>query len=193
VALRGRGFVSVGAVAACCALAAACSPDQSPASTSSPTPVAITPAESQIERQMRLDYEAAEEAYRTNISEQDQLARRGGVGRPTARLKATAEGEYLSSVVASLALIKRKGWRGSGSTTIAGIGRVGWQENHVKLLSCEDGSRLQLFDNSGKDVTPKGNSRFVQHLVVVQRAGRWRVSTFDSKSVKSLESQPCAA
>ena len=185
--------MSVGAVVACCALAAGCSPDQAPASTPSPTPVAATTAESQIERQMRLDYEAAEEAYRTNISEQDRLARAGGVERPTAELRTTAEGEYLSSVVASLALIKRNGWRGSGSTTIVGIGRVGWQEKHVRLLSCEDGSRLQLFDNSGKDVTPKGNSRFVQHLLVVQRAGRWRVSTFDSKSVKSLEGQPCAA
>jgi hypothetical protein len=192
VALGGRGFVSVGAVVACCALASACSPDQAPASSPSPTLV-TTPAESQIERQIRLDYEAAEEAYRANISEQDRLARTGGVGRPTARLKATAEGEYLSSAVASLALIKRKGWRGSGSTTIVSIGRVGWRKKHVKLLSCEDGSRLRLFDNSGKDVTPNGDSRFVQHLVVVQRAGRWRVSTFESESVKSHEGQPCAA
>ena len=56
--------MSVGAVVTCCALATACSPDQAPANTPTPTLVATTPAESQIERQMRLDYEAAEEAYR---------------------------------------------------------------------------------------------------------------------------------
>jgi hypothetical protein len=191
VALRGRGLVSVGAVIACCALAAACT--QEPAQTSSPTPVATTPSESQIERQMRLDYEAAEEAYRANISEQDRLARAGGADRATAALRATAEGEYLSSAVASVALIKRKGWRGTGSTTIIGIGRVGWQEKHVRLVSCEDGSRLRLLDNAGKDVTPRGDSRFVQRLVVIQRAGRWKVSTFGSTSVKTLEGQLCAA
>ena len=59
--------MSVGAVVTCCALATACSPDQAPANTPTPTLVATTPAESQIERQMRLDYEAAEEAYRANM------------------------------------------------------------------------------------------------------------------------------
>ncbi len=73
MALRRRGFVSVGAVVACCALAAACSPDQAPVSTPSPPPAATTPAESQIERQIRLDYEAAEKAYRATCAEQDRL------------------------------------------------------------------------------------------------------------------------
>jgi hypothetical protein len=185
--------VSVGAVVACCALAAACTQEPARTSSPSPTPAATTPIESQIERQMRLDYEAAERAYRTNISEQDRLARAGGHEQATAALKATAEGEYLSSSVASLALIKRKRWRGIGSTTILGIGRVGWQEKHVRLVSCEDGSHLRLLDNAGKDVTPRGDSQFVQRLVVVQRAGRWKVSSFDSTSVKTLEGQPCAA
>jgi hypothetical protein len=56
--------VSVGAAVACCALAAACTPELAPVQTSSPTRAATTPSESQIERQMRLDYEAAEKAYR---------------------------------------------------------------------------------------------------------------------------------
>lgn len=184
--------MSVGAVVACCALAVACSPEQ-PASTPSPLRASAPPTESQIERQMRLDYEAAEKAYRANIAEQDRLARAGGVRRATTALESTAEGEYLSFTVASLALIKRKGWRGSGGTMILGVVQVGWQEKRVRLISCEDGSRLRLFDISDKDVTPKGESRFVQSLVVVQRAGRWRVSAFNSKSVKSLEGQPCAA
>jgi hypothetical protein len=185
--------VGVGAVVACCALAAACTQEPALRGSPLPTPPATTPTESQIERQMRLDYQAAEEAYRANLSEQDRLARAGGSEQATAALRATAEGEYLSSAVASLALIKRKGWRGTGSTTISGIGRVGWHEKHVRLVSCEDGSHLRLLDGAGKDVTPRGDSQFVQRLVVVQRAGRWKVSTFDSTSVKTLEGQPCAA
>jgi hypothetical protein len=192
VALRRRGFVSVGAVVACCALAVACTPEQ-PASTPSPTPASTAPTESQIERQMRLDYEAAEKAYRANIAEQDRLARAGGIRRATSALKSSAEGSYLSFTVASLALIKRNGWRGSGSTMILGVVKIGWQEKRVRLMSCEDGSSLRLFDKSSNDVTPKGESRFVQSLLVVQRAGRWRVSAFDSKSVKAFEGQPCAA
>ena len=192
MALGGRGWVSVGAVVACCALAVACTPEL-PASAPSPVPASTTPTESEIERQMRLDYEAAEQAYRDNIAEQDRLAKAGGVRRATAALKSTAEGEYLSFTVASLALIKKNGWRGSGNTMIPGVVQIGWQERRVRLMSCEDGSRLRLFDKSGKDVTPKGASRFVQSLLIVQRACRWRVSAFDSKSVKALEGQPCAA
>jgi hypothetical protein len=191
VALGGRGFVSVGAVLACCALAVACTPE--PAIAPSPAPASTTRTESQIERQMRLDYEAAEQAYRANIAEQDRLARAGGVRRATAALKSTAEGEYLSFTVASLELIKKKDWRGSGNTMILGVVQIGWQERRVRLMSCEDGSRLRLSDNSDKDVTPKGESRFVQSLLIVQRGSRWRVSAFDSKSVKAFEGQPCAA
>jgi hypothetical protein len=193
VALRRRGFVSVGAAVACCALAAACTPESAPVQTSSPTPAATTPSESQIERQMRLDYDAAEQAYRDNIAEQDKLARAGGVQKATPSLKSTAEGEYLSTALASLAYIKRKGWHGTGSTTIVGVVRNGWQEKHVNLTSCEDGSELRLIDASGKDVTPKGFSRFVQSLSVVQRAGRWRVASFESKRVEVFQGEPCAA
>jgi hypothetical protein len=192
VAIGGRGFVSVGAVVACCVLAA-CTPEPPPISTPVPTTAATTPTESQIERQMRLDYEAAEKAYRDNIAEQDRLARAGGVHRATSALMSTAEGDYLSAALASLAYIERKGWHGSGSTAILGLAQVGWQEKMVRLMSCEDGSRLRLIDKSGKDVTPKGNARFIQSLSVVQRAGRWRVSSFESKSVKAFKGVPCVA
>jgi hypothetical protein len=192
VALGGRGFVRVGAVVACCVLAAACTSEQPPVSAPAPTPAATTPTESQIERQMRLDYEAAEVVYRANITEQDQLARAGGVRRATPTLESTAEGEYLAAAVASLAYIKRKGWHGTGSTSILGVVQVGWQEKRVRLMSCEDGSGLRLFDSEGKDVTPKGDAQFVQSLSVVQRGGRWRVSAFESKSAKVLEGETCA-
>ena len=193
MALGGRGFVSVGAVVACCALAAACTSEPPPVITPAPTSAATAPTESQIDRQMRLDYEVAEVAYRANIAEQDRLARTGGVHKATPTLESTAEGEYLAAAVASLAYIKRKGWHGTGSTSILGVVQVGWQEKRVGLMSCEDGSGLRLFDSEGTDVTPKGDARFVQSLSVVQRGGRWRVSTFESKSVKVLEGETCAA
>ena len=107
MALRRRGFVSVGAVVACCALAAACSPDQAPVSTPSPPPAA-TPAESQIERQIRLDYEAAEKAYRANRAEQDRLYQAGGATKATSALKATATGSYLRITVEVAARISRR-------------------------------------------------------------------------------------
>jgi hypothetical protein len=142
---------------------------------------------------MRLDYEAAETAYRANIAEQDGLARAGGVHRATAALRSTAEGEYLTATVESLSYIERKAWHGTGSTTILGVAHVGWRDKRVRLMSCEDGSGLRLLDDSGRDVTPKGDSRFVQSLSVVRRASQWRVSVFESRSVKAFEGEPCAA
>ena len=106
--------MSVGAVVACCALAVACTPE--PASAPSPTQVSTTPTESQIERQMRLDYEAAEKAYRANIAEQDRLCQCGWrSARQRATLKSTADGRSTSPfTVASLRIIKSQGWRAHG-------------------------------------------------------------------------------
>ena len=91
MALRRRGFVSVGAAVACCALATACTPEPAPTTTPSPTPAATTPSESQIERQMRLDYEAAEAAYRDNMAEQDRQSQLGTAVK-TKELTSTASG-----------------------------------------------------------------------------------------------------
>ena len=80
MALGVPGFVRIGAVIAGCALVAACTPEPGPTTTpthvpssASPTPSA-TPTETEIERQQRLDFEAAEKAYRASIAEQDRLA-----------------------------------------------------------------------------------------------------------------------
>ena len=67
MALGVPGFVRIGATIAGCALVAACTPDprrrprrrQRRPATPSPTPSA-TPTETEIERQQRLDFEAAE-------------------------------------------------------------------------------------------------------------------------------------
>ncbi len=54
-------------------LAAACTPE--PVAPASPSPsVSASPSETDAERQMRLDWEAAEEAYRDGVAEFARLA-----------------------------------------------------------------------------------------------------------------------
>ena len=111
MALRRRGFVSVGAVVACCMLVAGCAPTH-PASAPPPTPAITTPTESQIERQMRLDYEAAEQAYRANMAEQDRQSQLG-TAEKTEALTSTARGNYLRFALQVLRDIRDSGWRAS--------------------------------------------------------------------------------
>jgi hypothetical protein len=191
VALRRRGFVSVGAVVACCALAGACT--QEPASSPLPT-AATTPTESQIERQMRLDYEAAERAYRTNRAEQARLYQAGGTTEATSAMKATATASYLRITVEALRRIKKAGWHATGTTEIVGVvANGGWNEHEVGLTSCEDSSVVRLFDRSGEEVTPSANRRYVQALKVVKLGGRWKVSKAVTTKVNSFQGQPCKA
>jgi hypothetical protein len=190
VALGGRGFVSVGAVVACCALVVACTPEQ--AIAPSLTPASSTPTESQIERQMRLDYEAAETAYRASTAEQDRLYQAGGVTKPTAALRATATSSYLRITLKSLREVHRSGWHAKGNTKIIGVARTGgWRAGRVGLTSCEDNTAIRFIDRAGEDVTPKTERRYVQELTVVKVTERWKVSTANSTRVHSFEDQPC--
>jgi hypothetical protein len=101
VPLGGRGFVTVGAAVACCALAAACIPEPVPNNTPSPSSAATTPVETQIERQMRLDYEAAENAYKAAVEEQHRQALLG-IAKLTPALKKNATGAYLDLALRAL-------------------------------------------------------------------------------------------
>jgi len=193
VALGGRGFVSVGAVVACCALAA-CAPEPPPISTPVPIPAATTPTESQIERQMRLDYEAAEAAYRANRAEQARLYQVGGTTRATSAMRATATDSYLGITLEALRRIRKAGWHATGTTEVVGVvAHSGWRENEIGLTSCEDSSVVRFIDLAGKDVTPSTNRRYVQALKVVKRSGRWKVSEAITAKVSSFEGQLCQA
>jgi len=186
--------VSVGAVVACCALTAACTQEPAQTSSLSPTPAATTPSESQIERQMRLDFEAAERAYRSSTAEQDRLYHAGGATKATPALTATATGSYLRITLKSLREVHESGWHAKGNTKIIGVvGNGGWRDGRVGLTSCEDNNAIRFFDRSGEDVTPKNERRYVQELTVVKVTERWKVSTASSKRVHSFEGQPCAA
>ncbi len=184
--------MSVGAVVACCALAVACTPEQS-ASAPSPKPASTKPTESQIERQMRLDYEAAEKAYRANMAEQDRQSQLG-IAEKTHALTSTATGNYLRFVLQVLRDIRGSDWRATGTTTIRGVVPNGWQENQLQLKVCEDSSGVKFTNEKGRDVTPKSVLRtYVQDLTVSRVEGRWKVSEVESRAVKTYEGVSCAA
>jgi hypothetical protein len=192
VALGGRGLLTAGAAVACCAIAAACTPEPAPSTTPLPTQAASTPSESQIERQIRLDYEAAEKAYRASTSEQDRLYRAGGTRKASSTLKATATDSYLRITLKSLREVRESGWHANGGTTIVGVSRDGgWKPSRIGLTSCEDNNTIRFFNRRGDDVTPNVERRYVQKLTVVKVAGLWKISTADSTRVNSFEGQPC--
>jgi hypothetical protein len=191
VPLGGRGFVTVGAVVACCALTAACTPEGAPTSTPSPSPAATTPTESQIERQMRLDYEAAEEAYRASLVEHDRQAQLGIAS--AGPLRRTATGVYLDFSLRSLRRSRNAGWRANGATKIVNIVGSGWQEHRIRLIACEDSSGVRFVDKRGRDVTPRLRRTYVQDLVARKFGSDWKIADISSTVVKSFEGQSCAA
>jgi hypothetical protein len=183
--------VSVGAAVACCALAAACTPEPASPMTPSPTPAATTPTESQIERQIRRDYEAAEKAYRAGVVEHDRQAKLG-IATP-AELKQTATGTYLAFSLRSLRRSRDAGWRANGETKIVGVVGSGWQKRTVRLIACEDSSGVEFADKRGKDVTPRARRNYVQDLTASKIGTDWKVADISSTVVTSFEGQPCAA
>src|SRR3954462_9066966 len=90
----GRGLLT--AALLCLLTAQGCSADLSgPRPSPPPTTPAQTPTESAQQRQERLDYAAAEKAYRTFRAEYGRVLRAGGGKEPTRVMKATAGGSYL--------------------------------------------------------------------------------------------------
>jgi hypothetical protein len=184
--------MSVGAAVACCALAAACTSEPAPSSAPSPIRAATTPTETQIERQMRLDYEAAEKAYQTALTEQERQAALG-IAEMTPALRGSATGAYLDLVMKALRYAHDRHWHSSGSTRVLGVVPNGWQERAVQLVACEDSSGARLRDTEGKDVTRQKTRTYVQNLRVESVAGTWKVADISTTVVRSFEGQPCAA
>lgn len=159
-----------------------------------PTPTAASkPAETAMQRQMRLDYEAAEKAYRTASAEQDRLALRRAV-KASPQLRAVATGDYLDSAEALLKQLRRMADRTEGATKVVGVVGTGWKAKSVSLTACEDIRSVRYFDERGKDVTPRGLAFYVtEYKVNQQDDGRWRVAdATTTQQPKSLEGQPCA-
>ena len=197
------GFVRIGAALAGCALVAACTPDapptetptpsSAPPSSASPTPsVSASPTETEIERRQRLDFEAAEQAYRTAVNESDRIAQRGGTVSPSALLKTVAAGRYLDVQVNSLKFLKSRGWRITGSVTILDVSSVGgWSADRLQLVACEDNSTWRMVDSANKDVTPARTADYVQSLTVARVDGRWKVTALSTKEVPQVSLKDC--
>jgi hypothetical protein len=184
--------MSVGAAVACCALAAACTSEPAPSNTPSTSPAATMPTESQIERQIRLDYEAAEKAYEAALAERERQAS-SGIAKLTPALKANATGAYLDLVLKALRYAHDRHWHASGSTQILGVVPNGWRDHTVRLIACEDSSSVRLRDQDGNDVTRQKTRTYVQDLTVEDVGGSWKVADISTTVVKSFEGQPCAA
>jgi hypothetical protein len=141
---------------------------------------------------MRLDFEAAEKAYRANVSEQDRQAQLG-IAVATPVLRQTSTAEYLKFSLLGLRDMEKSGLHAVGKVKIVGIARGGWKDERLTLIACEDGSGIKLIDQSGKDVTPKATRTFLQRYTVVRVGKLWKLSDLESKRVESFEGAACAA
>jgi hypothetical protein len=193
MALGVPGFVRIGAVIAGCALVAACTPEPGPTTTPTPAPPttvsptpSATPTETEIERQQRLDWEAAERAYRASIAESNRLHQQGGMEPISSTLRSVATGKYLQLEADSLAFLRARGWKYRGGIAIVGVSKSGgWQASRLTLTSCEDNSALTVVDQRGKDVTPKSRTDYVQTLTAVKRGSGWKISDVSSEKIQN--------
>ena len=138
---------------------------------------------------MRLDYAAAEKAYRTSSVEGDRLIARGA-SKPSAAFKAVATGEYLELIMGLSQQVRDEGYTGNGGTIIRGVVEDGYQEDKLQLLACEDVSKVKLYKD-GERVNRNSSPYYVQHLTVTKDGSDWKVSKMKTTQLKSLEGQPC--
>jgi hypothetical protein len=199
VALGVPGFVRIGAAIAGCALVAACTPDPGPTTTPTPVPPttasatpSATPTETEIERQQRLDWEAAEAAYRLAVLESDRLAREGGVTKPSKKLSSVATDEFLELAITGLRILESHQWRYEGAVTILGVKRQGgWRSSRLNLVGCEDNSTWRILDKNDRDVTPKKQPDYIQSLVVKRVDRVWKVAELSTKKVSDVTASDC--
>ncbi len=177
--------MSVGAVVACCALAAACTQEPAQTSSPSPTPLATTPRESQIERQMRLDYEAAEEAYRDQHGRAGPAVSGGWRDRGHSWLEGDGDRLLFAYHVSSrFAMIHDAGWQGDGRdqdprrSCETAVGR----SDRVGLTSCEDNEAVTILDESGQGCyARRTRASTSRSLTIVKVSERWKVVDSDDQ------------
>ncbi len=182
--LRTRAFRNLGAAAVVCALAAACTQPGPVTPTPSPTlsPVDTTPSETQLERQTRLDFQAAEKAYRAFQQEYDRVAAAGGTDRPTPAMSYNAAGPYLKTMTRFLTQNKNSGQSQRGSVRVAYVHRGAYSPEQLNLDVCEDGTKVETVAKDGSVI--RGVA--VQLQLYVRRVdGRWKIWNGDDKKVQS--------
>lgn len=180
--LRSRAF-QLGAALALCSLAAACTQPPKPQEpTPTPAPASTSPSETQLERQTRLDFEAAEKAYLAFKTEYDRLAISGRSDKPTKVMTDNAAGPYLRVMTKFLSQTVNAGQRQQGEIRVAYMNRGAYSPQQLNLLVCEDGTKVKTVDEEGN--ASKGVAAKIT-LYVRPVNGRWKVWNGDDEVVKS--------
>jgi hypothetical protein len=162
-------------------LLAACSPEPTPLPPA-PAPVA-TPVETHLERQQRLDFEAAEKSYRRFNAEYERIALLGGTEKSTPELQRYATGPYLKSMLGFLRNEKRSGNHQTGRMRVAYIHRGFYSTESLRMSTCEDASALF---NVARDGTVVNKGTSVEVSIEVRRIeGVWKLWDGDDQEVKS--------
>jgi len=156
----------------CAVVLAACTPDPVVQPTPSPTPTVATPTETAAERQERLDYAAAEKAYRTFRAEYGRVLRAGGAKEPTKVMKETAGGDYLATFTEVIRNYKESGSQVKGIEKIRYVRTDGYGPRELSLEVCEDGTKTTTLLPSGESKV--GEVR-TANLQVKKLGAEWKI------------------
>lgn len=179
------GRRTLGAVVLLAGLAVSgCSAD---AGTPTPSPVpsssAATPTESPQERQERLDYEAAEKAYRTFRAEFNRVLQAGGAKKATKLMRATADGSYLDEFTDVIEAYAGLGDHQTGNEKIVYVRHAGYSSKELSLEICEDSRATRIVAANGKTIG-RGEVRTAS-LQVRKLDGNWKVWSGTGRRVNS--------
>lgn len=182
-------LVAAGALAATsgCDWLAKQIPDVPSQSSAQPTAPA---SESAQVRAMRLDKEAAKNAYLDGWAESDRLLMAGGAERATKKLTDNLSGSYLKDTVATLQEAKSLGWRSDRATPTRVTADQGWSATKIELTACEDNSKVKFFDKSGKEVNEKRDAYLIVETLVAKKTGdQWKIDSQTSRPVKTFDNE----
>jgi hypothetical protein len=174
-----RTTVGVAALVSVLAFAG-CTPDAVAPPPPPPSPVSQSPTETARERQERLDYAAAEKAYRTFRAEYNRVLRAGGAEEPTKVMKATAQGQYLRAFTEVIRAYKSLGNRDTGPERIRYVRYGGYTPDEVVLEVCEDSRGIRTLRPGSKP--GRGEVRTAV-LRVRHSDDGWRVSSGTGRKV----------
>ncbi len=177
----GRGLAAMTVIVM---LGAACTPDPEVPPTPSPS-VPATPAETELERQERVAYEAAEKSYRTFQREYGRVVKAGGAKSPTNLMTKTAGGPYLEQFTQLVRGYEVLGAHQRGDLEIIYVRQGGYSPQSLILNVCEDDRSAETILKNGKS-NGKGEIRTTE-LDVRKRGQDWKVWDGESREVESCE------
>lgn len=160
-------------------------PDPAPAPPAPAPSVSQSPTETPQERQERLDYAAAEKAYRTFRAEYNRVLRAGGAKKPTKIMKATAGGEYLDELMDVARAAEGLGDRQAGVERIVYVRPTGHASTEISLEVCEDSTETAIIAKDGKKL---GSGDVLKASLLTKRIGKtWKVWSGQGQKVSSCD------